>query len=152
MDNSDVPSKTEAGERALRERSGDLSRSLRTVLILVDGQSDVAGLHRKSAGMEGLDAALEELRERGLIRFGDEGGAAAPAADAVGIKRQLIDAAREVLGKDADRVVKKLEAAPDTTDGILEVTRNCKKLVALIIDEDKAEELTARCERILGGL
>lgn len=150
MEPTDVPRKTEAGEQALKQRTGDLPRQLRTVLILVDGRSDVATLRSKAAGMEGLEEALDELQRRGFIATGKEGRGAAAPEDVAGIKQQLIATAREVLGKDAEKVVKKLEAAPDTREGILEVTRNCKKVVTLIIDEQKAEELTHRCREILG--
>jgi len=151
MEPTDVPHKTEAGERALKERTGDLNRHQRNVLILVDGRSDLATLRTKAAGIEGLDEALEALGRGGFIAFGNEAGGTA-AADMAGIKQQLIAIAREVLGRDAEKVVKKLEAAPDSREGILEVTRNCKKVVTLIIDETKAEELTQRCREILGEL
>ena len=152
MERTDVPHKTDAGEQALQQRTGDLSRHQRNVLILVDGRSDVATLRSKAAGIDGLDEALDELQRLGFVATGEEGGGAAAPDDVAGVKKRLIATAREVLGKDAEKVVKKLEAAPDSREGILEVTRNCKKVVTLIIDEKKAEELTERCREILGDL
>lgn len=153
MENTDVPIKTAAGEEALQQRTGDLQRQLRTVLILVDGRSDVAALRSKAAGMDGLEQALDELQQRGLVRTdGQAEASGGPSNEPAEIKSRLIEAAQEILGKDADRVVEKLNSAPDTKEGILEVTRNCKKLVALIIDEKKAEALTSRCQQIIGEI
>ena len=146
--------KTAKGEEAIGQRAHDLDRNLRYALILVDGKSSVNEIRAKGSGLPDLDQSLQQLAEQGFITTGDSGSAAAAsgASDYAAAKQQLIGIAEELLGSDADKVIKKLKAAPDSREGILEVTSGCKKMVKLIIDEDKAEQLMTRCSNILDGL
>jgi len=156
MEPETILTKTAKGEEAISQRSHDLDRNLRYVLILVDGKSNLAEIRSKGSGLPDLDGSLQQLAEQGFINGGGE--SAAPAAPASGVsdyaivKEQLIGAAQELLGADADKVVKKLKAAPESREGILEVAGSCKKMVKLLIDEEKAEQLMDRCSRILDSL
>jgi len=42
----------------------------------------------------------------------------------------------------------KIETAPDTKEAMEEVLNNCKKIVKLMIDEKKAEELIRKCNEL----
>jgi hypothetical protein len=72
--------------------------------------------------------------------------------DVAEVKAELVRIARELLGNDAAKVIGKLEAAPNTKEGLMEVTTQCKKVVKLLIDERKAEELMTRCSDLIATL
>ena len=152
MDAELVVTKTPKGEQAIEQRSQLLDRNLRYVLILVDGSSSIGQLREKGAGLPDFDESLRLLADQGFIAVGQagaEGESGSGAADFAGIKQQLIAVAEELLQADAEKVVKKLRAAPESREGMLEVISSCKKMVKLIIDEKKAEQLMSRCSEIL---
>lgn len=146
MHNADILQKTEKGESELKTRATHLSSQLRVALILVDGRSSVVDLLAKGGGLPKLQDSLKQLMEEGYIAAANGG-----VADYGLVKQQLIELARDVLGEDATKVVKKLEAAAPTRDALLEVASSCKKMVQLFIDEKKADELMARCNQLLNG-
>jgi hypothetical protein len=154
MDAETVVTKTPKGEHAIAQRSDELERHLRYVLILVDGKSNVEQLREKGSGLPDLDESLRQLLEQGFIAQDVESssGNAESSADFGEVKEQLIAIAKELLGSDAEKVIKKLRAAPESREGILEATGSCKKMVKLLIDEDKAEQLAARCGKILEAI
>jgi len=153
MDSGTIFQKTAKGEEAIRDRAHDLDRNLRYVLILVDGKSTVQQLvEEKGAAMEDVAGRLQRLAEGGFITSGEAAESTGGGGDAAAVKVELIATAREVLGPDAGKVVAKLEAAPDSKAGIMEVVSGCKKLVKLVIDEKKAEELMRRCSAVLDKL
>lgn len=145
--------KTPKGEEEILTRAHKLDHHLRFVLILVDGTSTVEQIVKKGAGMPEVQGSLSQLAAEGYIEIEGETpvstGGTRSAAEA---KAELIAMARELLGSDAGKVVSKLEGAPDTKEALLEVAGQCKKLVRLLIDERKADELMVRCENILGSL
>lgn len=145
--------KTARGEQAIAQRSHELDRHLRYVLILVDGRSNVAELRAKGTGLPDFDESLQLLERQGFI-CPEQTEDAEPGAtvDFAEVKEKLIVVAGEVLGADAQKVVKKLQAAPDSREGILEATGSCKRMVKLIIDEKKAEQLMLRCGEILENI
>lgn len=147
MNSSVIVRKTPKGEDEIKTRSAGLPANLRIVLILVDGSSTVAELASKGQGLSDLPGALQALAAEGFVEFVDPGRINLDA-----VKQELIGAAQQVLGKNADRVVKKLQEAPPTKQGLLEASANCRKLVQLFIDESKAEQLMARCSAILGRI
>ncbi len=67
MDERTIYNKTAEGEEAIRERTRLVQRNLRTVLIIVDGRSDVAELKRKGGDAAMVESALAELEGMGLI-------------------------------------------------------------------------------------
>ncbi len=146
MDSADILLKTEKGETEIRTRATQLSSNLRVALILVDGHSSVAELVEKGGGLPDLQDSLQQLIDAGYVTAANSG-----VRDYESVKQQLIALASEVLGKDATKVVKKLQEAPATREALLEVARSCKKMVQLFIDEQKAEELMDRCSRLLNG-
>jgi hypothetical protein len=154
MDTNALVAKTAKGEEEILRRSHGLDRNLRYVLILVDGKSSVEQILRKGHGLPDIEGSLRTLAEQGFVHVDGEptASAGASASEPAAVKMELIAIAQEVLGSDAAKVVSKLEAAPDSKEGILEVTNQCKKLVRLIIDEQKADQLMARCAGVMEQL
>lgn len=147
MDSSFIVRKTAQGEEEIKTRAGGVTGNLRVILILIDGTSSIAELLKKGQGLPDVPAGLKELAERGYIEFVAPGAVTYDA-----LKEQLIRTAVEVLGDSAGKVVKKLQEAPATKEGLKDAASNCRKMVQLIIDEDKAEQLMARCHELLGQL
>lgn len=158
MDLHAVVTKTKKGEEELLTRAHGLDRNLRYVLILVDGTSSVQQLvEGKGAAMSDVQGSLQRLCDEGYIAIGgvvgaDEGCDVPGDRNIATIKAALIATANEVLGADAPKIVAKLEAAPDSREGLQEAVNSCKKMVKLLIDEKKAEVLMARCSGVLQGL
>lgn len=155
MDVTSVVSKTSKGDEEIRSRTHGLDRTLRTLLILIDGQSTVEEiLEEKAVGLAGAKEGLTRLASDGFIKI--DGLVIASenkgSSDIGSAKEELVAIARELLGRDAEKIVAKLEAAPDHKDGLLEAVSGCKKLVKLIIDEAKAEQLMQRCGSVIQGL
>lgn len=138
--------KTDKGQAEIRDRSQGLSASLRRVLILVDGVSPVDKIVQKGAGLPDIIPSLEELEKQGFI------GVAAAGDTVASVKKELTDAARQILGSHADKIIAKINEAPDTAEGLEKSMENCKKIVKLLIDEDKAEEMGQRCAEIVKRL
>jgi hypothetical protein len=67
VDETLVLAKTEKGIEALQNRDRDLPQRLRTVLVLVDGRQAVGALVARFGALSDIQAALQELLERGLI-------------------------------------------------------------------------------------
>lgn len=164
MHSSIIFSKTRLGEEAIANRSLQLDRKLRLVLILVDGHSDIKQLQNKATAIDGLEQALEQLALEGFIQpdneawqpvyrdtlHGHEG--MEDSSDPQVIKARLVDAAILVLGKDAEKIIKVLHEAPDTLDGLEEAVTRCKKIVDLTIDENRSAELKRKCLEIIGRM
>ncbi|MCK9531170.1 MAG: hypothetical protein M0R77_11525 [Gammaproteobacteria bacterium] len=153
MNRGAVVRKTALGEEEIQTRAHGLERNLRYVLILVDGSSNVDQIVAKGAGMPDVEGSLARLAAEGYVDIeGYSSGASATTGDVTAMKVSLIAIARELLGADAGKVISKIEAAPDSREGLLEVVSQCKKVVRLLIDEDKAEALMTRCRAVLDGI
>ncbi|WP_127477174.1 hypothetical protein [Sulfurivermis fontis] len=160
MDRSAIVAKTAKGEEEIQSRKYGLERNLRYVLILIDGKTSVQQLvDEKGAALPDVAGSLRTLAEQGFISIGgvslgadDETCTVAAEQDIPTLKAALIAIAKEVLGADAGKIVSKLEAAPDSREGLQEAVNSCKKVVRLLIDEKKAEALMARCGTVLKGL
>lgn len=72
--------KTDAGKQEIQDRGRKLPASLRSLLLMVDGQRDQAQLRDLMAGLRVPDDALEQLLVMGLVKR--EGPAAPPTAPA----------------------------------------------------------------------
>lgn len=160
MDRSAIVAKTIKGEEEIQSRKYGLEHNLRYVLILVDGKSSVQQLvEEKGAGLPDVAGSLRALAEQGFVSIGgvtagaaDDTCTAAAGQDIPALKAALIAIANDVLGADAGKIVSKLEAAPDSREGLQEAVNGCKKMVRLLIDEQKADALMARCSTVLRGL
>jgi hypothetical protein len=72
MDPNLIYEKTASGENAIQQRSQVIPRNVRMVLILVDGQSSVADLTRKTGNLQLTQNALAELEKAGFIEMRDD--------------------------------------------------------------------------------
>ena len=142
MNNKTVYAKTEKGEEELRTRKTGLDLPLRRVLILVDGSSNVDKVIEKGQGLPDITSSLETLLNDGYIVTSSNGSGR-------DIKADLIRIAQQTLGKDAEKVIKKIQKSPDSSEALRATIEECKKLVKLVIDEKKAEELSKRCLEII---
>lgn len=151
MNPSAVVCKTAKGEEEIQKRVHGLERNLRYVLILVDGSSSVERIVAKGEGMHDVEGSLLRLASEGYVDI--EGlSVRRGGEDVVRAKAQLIAIARELLGDEAGKIISKIEAAPESRDGLLEAVQQCKKVVRLIIDERKADALMVRCGAVLDAL
>ena len=60
--------KTDAGKQEIQDRGRKLPASLRSLLLMVDGQRDQAQLRDLMAGLHAPDDALEQLLVMGLVK------------------------------------------------------------------------------------
>ncbi|MFA7619332.1 MAG: hypothetical protein WC012_09810 [Thiohalomonadaceae bacterium] len=151
MNPSAVVCKTAKGEEEIQKRVHGLERNLRYVLILVDGSSSVERIVAKGEGMHDVEGSLLRLASEGYVDI--EGlSVRRGGEDVVRAKAQLIAIARELLGDEAGKIISKIEAAPESHDGLFEAVQQCKKVVRLIIDERKADALMVRCGAVLDAL
>lgn len=67
MDPNLIYVKTAAGENAIQQRTRVIQRNVRMILILVDGQSSVDDLSRKTGNPQLTENALAELEKGGFI-------------------------------------------------------------------------------------
>lgn len=67
MDKKTVFVKTKEGEEAMRQRTRLVQRNLRSILIMVDGQTTVAELSKRFGDKNAAEAALAELLAGGFI-------------------------------------------------------------------------------------
>ena len=145
MDPKTIYQKTDKGEEELRTRKYGLPQHLRQVLIFVDGKSNTTKILEKAAGFPNVGQSLEDLAAQGFISFDD-------TVTFAGIKEELIATAQQTLGADAEKVIAKIKDAPDSKEGLQATMNSCKKLVKLVIDEKKAEELIKKCAEIMSRL
>lgn len=83
FDQMQVLTKTDLGRRTIVDRSIELPRATRTILLLVDGRSTVEKLQKFIAATRAGEKTLEELEAKGLIaRVSGPAASAAPAATA----------------------------------------------------------------------
>ena len=68
MNSEIIYTKTASGEEAMRQRTRVMQRNVRMVLILVDGQSTVGDLCRKTGNQKMTESALGELEKGGFIQ------------------------------------------------------------------------------------
>lgn len=154
MDKRVVFTKTQKGKDEIETRRYHLPAKLRMALILVDGKSNVALLVEKT-GHSDLIQTLEELTQLGFIQpvSSGAGPAAMPAAakpqDSALLKAELIRISRDILGTQADKIVKKIEDSPDTKEALGATLKNCIELVRLIVDEKKSKALGIKYTEIL---
>ncbi len=145
MNPKKIYKKTAKGLEEIDSRKYGISQNLRHVLIFVDGKSDVSKILEKGSGFPNIEQHLEDLASQGFIQSD-------VLTTISAIKEELIAAAEQTLGPDAEKIITKLRDAHETKEGLEETVSSCKRLVRLVIDEKKAEELMSRCSAILARL
>ncbi len=147
MDKKKVWKKTAKGDEEIRSRTFGLSQNLRRVLILIDGMSDEEKIVQKGSALpDDVKSCIQALAREGYIITAER---VLTIAD---VKNELIRIARETLGPDAETVIEKIKEAPDDKEGLVSTMSRCKKLVKMIIDEEKAESLIRQCTAVLNEL
>ena len=79
MRDDEVPNKTDAGRDEIQSRTLKLPNGLRSILLMVDGQRNVAQLRGVATGLKAPDDALQQLQAMGLIAVPQSLAAAAAA-------------------------------------------------------------------------
>ncbi|MDA8422888.1 MAG: hypothetical protein M0Z89_06105 [Nitrospiraceae bacterium] len=147
MDKKKVWKKTAKGDEEIRSRTFGLSQNPRRVLILIDGMSDEEKIVQKGSALpDDVKSCIQELAREGYIVIAER---VLTIAD---VKNELIRIARETLGPDAETVIEKIKEAPDDKEGLVSTMSRCKKLVKMVIDEEKAESLIRQCTAVLNEL
>ena len=159
MNPSDVPVKTEAGNRELAQRTHKLSSRVRSLLIVIHGTDTVAELTHNFHAFGDVDAGLRELASLGLIRMRNvaPGGGtvqlqAANAPDIVPpaqhAKQLLNESAVAVLGLRAFLFTLKLEHCY-TVDELRAILPEYQRVVTKAKGEAFALAMVKRVEAIL---
>ncbi len=162
-----VFSRTEKGNFEINSRKHQLSMRLRTVLILVDGKSNVDQLRDKASAIPEFENFLEDLALDGFIsaqspswdrRLGIGKRSKYKGVDRrrggsdsafTGIKARLIDTAILTFGDGAENVVKKFREASADWQGLENAITECTKLAGLVYDNSTASEFKTKCWQIL---
>ena len=141
-----VFAKTPKGKDEIETRQNRLPAKLRMALILVDGKSSVTDLVDKGSHPD-LVKTLEELSLLGFIRDVSMSAVPTPPPAAPNfpasttVKLELIRISREILGPQAEKIVKKIEESADTKEALAVTLKNCIELVRLVVDEKKSKAL-----------
>ena len=163
-----VFSRTEKGNFEINSRKHQLPMRLRTVLILVDGKSNVTQLRDKASAIPELENFLENLALDGFIsakssswdrrlslgrrdkfKGVDRRGRDSGDSTFTGIKARLVDTAILTFGDSAENVVKKFREAPSDWQGLENAITECTKLAGLVYDDSTASEFKSKCWQIL---
>lgn len=166
MREDDILSKTEAGREEIERRTRKLPTVLRSLLLVVDGQRDVAQLRAVAVGLHGPPDALEQLVGLGLIGVGGQASVSAPvraaapatplpdaavslpsvgdASSRYGVLYALMsDAVREQLGLRGYFLQLKIERSADLAE-LAQLLPDLRAAVAKARDAALADELDRR--------
>ena len=146
--------RTQKGEEALLSHDRKIiSTNQRRALLVVNGKTTVADLVKTTFWVTDLPVELQELYAMGLISE-DASGTAAERSQTGGpgqlLKAQLAAMAKELLGNNAERVIKKVEEAEDSPEALEQVLLGCKKLIKLTISEEMADTFLQRGRKVIG--
>ncbi len=145
--------RTPKAEEILLSHGYDISTNLRRALLVVDGKTTVAGLEQKVFWVSDVTSALEELYAMGLVHDDVsmiDAEASQAGAEGRSLKVQLAAVARELLGGNAERIIKKMEEADGTPDALEQALLACKKLIKLTINEELADTFLQRGRKVIG--
>jgi hypothetical protein len=159
MKPSDVPVKTDAGNRELSQRAHKLSPRVRSLLIVIHGTDTVAELGRSFQAFGDVSASLNELAGLGLIAVRESAGANAPtqlsAANAPDLmppapqaKQFLNETAVAALGLRAFLFTLKLEHCY-TVDELRAILPEYRRVVTKAKGEEFAAAMVARAEALV---
>jgi methyl coenzyme M reductase subunit D len=133
--------RTQKGEDVLHGDRHAISTNLRRALLTIDGKTSVAELEKKVFWVSDVKEVLEELFAAGFVHHDLSAvQTAETAAPVQSLKVQLAALAREMLGSNSERMIKKME----------EVLLGCKRTIKLTISEDLADVFWQRGRKIIG--
>lgn len=161
MNPSDVPVKTEAGNRELAQRKHKLSARVRSLLIVIHGTDTVAQLTQNFHAFGDVDAGIKELAALGLIAVRGAVSTAAAAAPQVAAanapdivppaqqaKQLLNESAVAVLGLRAFLFTLKLEHCY-TAEELRGILPEYRRVVAKAKGDAFADAMVRRVEATL---
>lgn len=129
-----IPTLTEKGKQELRSHKAGVNLEWRWILILIDGRSTVKEILDKATVIDKAPAILLNLINEGYME----------TKEVYNLNLRFIEIARDVLGKDASIVAKKLEDCSFDRNSILSTILQVKKTVQNIIGDEKANVLESR--------
>ena len=145
--------RTQKGEEILLSHGHEISVNQRRALLTIDGKTTVADLAKKVFWVSDLILVLDELYAKGFIHddismipsVANQAGAAG-----ISLKLQLAGIAKELLGNNAERIIKKLEEVDGTPESLEQALLGCKKLIKLTINEEMADTFLQRALQLIG--
>ncbi len=144
--------RTAKGEHMVNNHGRDISIAQRRALIAIDGRTSLSELSRKVVWVQNLEAVLHELCDLGLVTCDLMEMQTQTALTGTGTlvhKAQLIELARELLGKHAEKIIQKINASQDNYAALNETVLTCRKFIRLTVDADLAERFLARAQAII---
>ena len=159
MDPSQILVKTRKGQEEIKTRASNLSQSIRTLLIMIDGATSLASFRAKTSQLPQSEENLNWLLDQGFVALaatdapvrGFSPSALASEAEPVSAhKSALIELSRQLLENQAAKVIQRLEETPDTPADLRLGLERCHKLIKLTIDEGKATSFLKAGQDILG--
>ena len=145
--------RTPKGEEALLSHDRKISTNQRRALLVVNGKTTVADLVKTAFWVTDLLVELQELDAMDLISDGASRSAAEMNRNGEPgqlLKAQLAAMAKELLGSNAERVIKKVEESEDSPEALEQVLLGCKKLIKLTISEEMADTFLQRGRKVIG--
>ncbi|NOT16765.1 MAG: hypothetical protein HOP20_01700 [Sulfuriferula sp.] len=154
MHNDLILFRTPKGEEIAHSHGHEISSNHRRALIAVDGKTSVGALTKKVFWVSDVVGVLKELYTLGLIHDDVKTIQDATVTQSGGagllLKVQIIKIAKELLGNNAERIVKKIEDTEGTPEALEATILSCKKLIKLTINDDVADAFLARALLIIG--
>lgn len=145
--------RTRKGEEILLGHGHEISVNQRRALLTIDGKTTVSDLAKKVFWVSDLILVLDELYANGFIH-NDISMITSEANQAGGtgilLKLQLAGIAKELLGNNADRIIKKIEEVDNTPESLEQALLSCKKLIKLTINEEMADTFLRRGLQVIG--
>jgi hypothetical protein len=146
--------RTAKGEEIAQGHGHQIASNLRRALLAVDGKTSVASLTKKVFWVSDVMTVLKELYSLGLIHDDVKTiqGATVTQSGGAGLllKVQIVKIAKELLGKDAERIIKKIEEVDGTPEALEQMLLSCKKLIKLTINDQVAETFLKRGLEAIG--
>ncbi len=148
--------RTAQGEEVISGHGHDqqIAANLRRALLAVDGKTSVATLIKKVFWVSDVTTVLKELYSLGLIHDDVKTiqGFTVTQSGGAGLllKVQIVKIAKELLGSNADRIIKKIEDVDGTPEALEQALLSCKKLIKLTINDQVAETFLKRCLEVIG--
>jgi hypothetical protein len=145
--------RTPKGEEILLSRGPEISTNQRRALLVVDGKTTIADLAKTVFWVTDVISELKELYAMGFIH--DDVSTIHTEVNQAGgagllLKAQLAAIAKELLGSNAERIIKKIEEAEGTPEALEQVLSGCKKLIKLTINEKMADTFLKRGREVIG--
>jgi len=165
-----VFTKTEKGVDEIQQRQGGLAARERQLLIMIDGNRPLADLESRFGAVMDVPRTLVNLAEHGYIRLANgqplkvpeslragtpervSAGTAPGLSDpAVGLREQLIRLSKDMLGRDAERLVQKINSLSDDPEEVQAALGNCCRIIKLMIDEKKADAFCVAANQVMAA-